>query len=239
MSCFRHALTLAVVVPLFIACGGSEPPPRAPEVHTDDDEDEDNAREVGAMAEIGGMPEEETAAAFRAAFEPIQQCFIDGARKLEYLGGQIAVQVRVGKEGKVDAVFAESSTLGDRNTERCMLQALREADWPAPVGGLIGVAQNNFEFEMTGDVRAPVAIAEFDSQQALNEHRAALEECKGSVQDGFTATVYIDTDGTALAAGIASRSAEAETKSDCLVEVLRRAKYPSPGSWPGKVTFSL
>lgn len=239
MPRFSLSFVFAASLPVFIACGGSEPPPRAPEVQANDDEDEDNAREVGAMAEIGGMPEEETAAAFRAAFDPIQRCFIDGARKLEYLGGQIAVQVRVGKQGKVEAVFAESSTLGDRETERCMLKALEDSDWPAPVGGLVGLAQNSFEFEMTGDVRAPVAIAEFDSGQALSEHRAALAECKGSVKDGFTATVYIDTDGTALAAGIAAPSAEAETKSDCLVGVLRRAKYPSPGSWPGKVTFSL
>lgn len=191
------------------------------------------------MAEIGAMPEEETVAAFQGALEPIQQCFIDGARRVEFLGGQIALQVRVGKGGRVEAVFAERSTLGDRTTEQCMFKALEQASWPAPVGGLVGIAQNSFEFEMTGDVRPPVALDSFDADQALSGQRAALHECKGSASGSFLATVYIDTDGSPLAAGISVPNAEGESKSDCLVGVLKQAKYPAPGSWPGKATFSL
>jgi hypothetical protein len=231
--------TLAFALPLFTACGGSEPPPQAPEVQTSEDDDEDNAREVGAMAEIGAMPEEETVAAFQGALDPIQKCFIDGARRIEFLGGQISLKVLVGERGKVKGVFAEQSTLGDRETEKCMLQALEHASWPAPVGGLVGIAQSPFEFEMTGDVRAPVALDDFNPDEALSAQSAALRDCKGSVSGSFSATVYIDTDGSPLAAGISAPNAEADAKSDCLVSVLKQAKFPSPGSWPGKATFSL
>jgi hypothetical protein len=120
-----------------------------------------------------------------------------------------------------------------------MFEALERADWPAPVGGLVGVAQNSFEFEMTGDVRAPVIIDNFDSDQTLATHAQAISDCKGAGSGSFTATVYIDTDGSPLAAGIAAPNADAESKSDCLVGVLEQATFPSPGSWPGKVTFSL
>lgn len=232
-------LSLALILPLFTACGGSEPPPQTPASQSDDRDDEDSTRGIGAMAEIGAMPEEETVAAFRGALNPIQRCFLDGARRLEFLGGEVAIQVRVGRNGKVAGVFAERSTLGDRDTEKCMLRVLEQTSWPEPVGGLVGIAESPFEFDMRDDVRAPVALNGFDPDEALSEHRAALRECKGSVAGSFSATVYIDTDGSALAAGIAAPNAEAEAKSDCLVGVLKQAKYPSPGSWPGKATFSL
>lgn len=232
-------LVLFAVFPSFTACGGSEPPPSTPQNHAVQEDDEDSASEVGATAEIGAMPEDETVAAFEGALDPIQNCFISGARRLEFLGGQIALQVQVVKGGKVKAVFAERSTLGDRETEECMFKALQQASWPAPVGGLVGIAQNSFEFDMSGDIRPPVALEDFDSDAALGEQRAALNECKGSVSGTFTATVYIGTDGKALAAGIAAPNADGEAKSACLVDILTRVKYPSPGSWTGKATFPL
>src|SRR5690606_23057600 len=136
-------------------------------------------------------------------------------------------------------VFAERSTLGDRQTEVCMFNALKRATWPKPVGGPIGVAQNGFDFEMTGDVRPPVTWEDFDVDAALSEQSAALEECKGRYTGRYTATVYVNTDGTALSAGISAPNKEAEGASDCLARVLSEAVYPSPGSWPAKVTFAL
>lgn len=239
MARSKFPFIVSLALPVFTACGGSEPPPQTPTTQYQSREEEDDTAGIEAMAEIGGMPEEATVAAFKAAFGPIQRCFTDGVRRVEYLGGELAVQVRVGKGGKVLAAFAEHSSLGDRKTERCMLQALEQSEWPSPVGGHVGIAQNSFEFEMTGDVRAPVIINDFESGAALSEKRSALQECKGSVRDTFTATVYIDTDGSALAAGIAAPHADAEAKSDCLVNILEQIRYPSPGSWPGKVSFAL
>lgn len=239
MARSKFPFIVSIALPVFTACGGSEPPPQTPTSQYESRDDEEETGGIEAMAEIGGMPEEATVAAFKAAFGPIQRCFAEGVRRVEYLGGELAVQVRVGKQGKVLAAFAERSSLGDRKTERCMLQALEHVEWPAPVGGHVGIAQNSFEFEMTGDVRAPVLIDDFESGTALSDKREELQECKGSVRDTFTATVYIDTDGSALAAGIAAPHADAEAKSDCLVSVLEQVRYPSPGSWPGKVSFSL
>jgi hypothetical protein len=39
--------------------------------------------------------------------------------------------------------------------------------------------------------------------------------------------------------GIASSDESGEKAADCLVDLLKGAKFPSPGSWPAKVTFSL
>jgi hypothetical protein len=220
-------------------CGGNEPPPEVPSAAVERENDEDSVSEIGATAEIGALPEDETVAAFSNSLDPIQDCFTNGARRIEFLSGEIAFNVVVGQQGKVETIFAEKSTLGDRQTEQCMFGVLRGADWPRPVGGLIGIAQNGFEFEMPGDVRPPVDLSNFDADKVLADISGEIRGCKRGISDRFTATVYIDTNGEPISVGIAAPDKSAETASDCLVDALKSAKFPSPGSWPGKATFSL
>jgi hypothetical protein len=120
-----------------------------------------------------------------------------------------------------------------------MIGVLRKASWPLPVGGRIGTAENGFGFEMTGDVRPPVDWDSGEISEVLNQNAGAFEQCKSGTGGSFTATVYVDADGSALGAGVSAPSKEGERASDCLVDVLVGATYPSPGSWPAKVTFTL
>lgn len=228
-------------VALFTApgCGGSEPVPEVPRTSVRADDDEDTTSHIGAMAEVGALPEEETVAAFTSSLDPIHECFVNGTKRIEFLGGEIAFNVVVGEKGKVETIFAERSTLGDRQTEQCMFSVLRNAHWPRPVGGLIGVAQNGFEFEMSDDVRPPVELENFDASAVLADLRSEIRGCKHGVAEAFTATVYIATNGQPISAGIAAPNRNAESASDCLVDVLKSAKFPSPGSWPAKVSFTL
>jgi hypothetical protein len=237
----QGACTALVGLGLSLApgCGGSELPPEVPAAPARQDTDEDSLSHIGATAEVGALPEEETVAAFSNALMPIQECFTKGTKRIEFLGGEIAFHVVVGQQGKVETIFAERSTLGDRQTEQCMFNVLRGANWPRPVGGLVGVAQNGFEFEMSGDVRPPVDLSGFDPDVVLADLRSEIRGCKQGVSDSFTATVYVDTDGAPISAGIAAPDGTAESASDCLVDVLKSATFPSPGSWPAKVTFAL
>jgi hypothetical protein len=66
-----------------------------------------------------------------------------------------------------------------------------------------------------------------------------IAQCKHRAHGDFTATVYVDQDGSAVTAGIAASDESGEDAADCLAAALKGAKYPSPGSWPAKVTFSL
>jgi hypothetical protein len=199
----------------------------------------DGTSHIGATAEVGALPEEQSVYAFKESFDGIRECFTRGASRIEFLGGAISVQVWVDATGKVQNVFAPESTLGDRQTERCMFDAVRGASWPGSVGGPIAMAQNSFEFEMTPDVRPPVDWSEQQVEPALQENQSRIAECKDGSRDKFLATVYVDTDGTALAVGMAAPDREQEVHSDCLVDVLAQARYPTPGSWPAKVTFAL
>lgn len=224
---------------VLLACGTKQEV-KPVDVKLDEARDEyDPTRNIGATAEVGALPEEESVYAFKESFEGIRQCFIDGSERIEFLGGKISLQVWVNDQGRAQTVFAENSTLGDRKTERCMFDTLKGMSWPKPVGGPIAMAQNTFEFEMTGDVRAPVAWEEDQIEPALADNRGRIAACKGGVREKFTATVYVDTDGAPLSVGMAAPDRSQEAHSECLVELLSGLKYPTPGSWPAKVSFQL
>jgi hypothetical protein len=231
---------LGLCCALFAGCAGSQQAVTSAEPNQEDERDDwDSTAHIGATAEIGAMPEEESIEAFRNSFGEIQRCFISGAGRIDFIGGQISLQVWVGSDGEVQTVYADQSTLGDRQTEECMFNALRGASWPAPVGGPIAVAQNAFEFEMTGDVRPPVPWEEDQVADVLAEKRGQIMECKQGGTEKFLATAYVDTDGSAMSVGIAAPSRQDEANSECLVNLLSAATYPSPGSWPAKVSFYL
>lgn len=221
------------------ACGPEQPaedPSSGQEQSKKDDYDPTADMEV--MAEVGALPEEETVAAFKDSFPAIQECFVNGAKRIEFLGGDIAFSVEVDRMGNA-TVFAKETTIGDRTTESCMIDALKGAPWPRPVGGNVGTAENGFGFEMTGDVRPPVPWDEGEVADVLNENAEALESCKDGGRGSYTATVYVDRDGKAIGAGISPPDKDGERRVDCLVDVLEAATYPSPGSWPAKVTFRI
>jgi hypothetical protein len=130
------------------------------------------------------------------------------------------------------------STIGDRATEKCMLDVLRSKNWPEPVGGEVGIAQSGIGFDMINDVREPTEWSSEDAAPGLDKLNGKLNACKHG-KGGFEATLYVDTDGNVLAAGATPPDEEGEASVDCIVDALKGGTFPSPGSWPAKVTLSL
>jgi hypothetical protein len=220
------------------ACGGSETPhPQTAESVDTDDAPSESRGGMAASAEVGALDPGEVTKTFEKAMSELQSCLRSGAKRVEPLGGEIAFYLEVDVDGRAQHVHAERSTLGDRETERCMLDALKSREWPKPQGGQKGLARNSFDFDMPNDVRPPVAWDGSQVSDAISEVRDKLADC-GSAR-GLVATVYVDTEGKAMAAGVSGEDPSAEAAADCVSGVLREAKYPSPGSWPAKVTFSL
>ena len=62
---------------------------------------------------------------------------------------------------------------------------------------------------------------------------------QGGPLGAFEATLYVGTGGEVLSAGVTPPDETGEDAVDCLVEALLGAKFPSPGSWPAKVTLTL
>lgn len=194
---------------------------------------------MSASADIGALDEGRVTQTFRGAQGALQKCVTAGAARNELEGGDIAFLVKIGSGGRVVHAHAEKSTLGDRETEKCMLQVLKKRSWPEPEGGDVGLARNSFGFDMPNDARPPTPWEASRVDETVATLSGKIASCKQHTHGDLTATVYVDPDGAALSVGIAASDDSGEDAADCLVSVLKDAKYPSPGSWPAKVSFPL
>lgn len=236
-SLARASLLLLLASPL-TACGGDgeKPPSSAADVSDGPVEDRPG---IQASSEIGGMNEEEVEAAFSSSVGGLQRCLTRGAERVEFLGGSVSFFLKIDGGGKVDHAHLEHSTLGDRATERCMLDALRAKSWPKPVGGEHGLARKSFSFDPPNDVREPTFWEERDAEPGLKKLGEEVSKCKDGRDGAYEATFYVGTDGKVLAAGVTPPNEAGDAAVDCLVSVLEAASFPSPGSWPAKVTLTL
>ena len=237
---FRSLVSVAcsvLALSALVACGGSEPAPKAPEPTVEEHEDAPGGPSVSA--EIGGLSEEKVDKTFQSALSDFQRCLDDGAKRVEFLGGSVSFFVKINERGKVDHAHLEKSTMGDRQTEKCMLDSLGRKRWPKPVGGLHGLARKSFDFDPPNDVRAPTSWDGDHVSEVVSKLSKKLSACKKGVTGSFEATLYVATDGSVLSAGVTPPDEPGEADVDCLVDTLKGASFPSPGSWPAKVTFSL
>ena len=156
MPCFRPALLPLYLLAFAFACGGEESARRRPKlVEQAPEQGTDHLHGVRATSEVGGLNEEEVEATFKRSLGALQNCLNDGSSRVEFLGGSVAFFLKIDARGRIEHAHLESSTLGDRATERCMLKALRRKSWPKPVGGAVGLARKSFEFDPPNDVRPP------------------------------------------------------------------------------------
>jgi hypothetical protein len=221
---------------LVLACG--EATPAAKTADDTPETEEEHGSKLAVSSEIGGLDEEKVNAAFESSLSGLERCLHQGSSRVEFLGGSVSFFVKIDTSGKVDGAYLEKSTLGDRDTEKCMLGALRSKKWPKPVGGEHGLARKSFDFDPPNDVRAPADYDQEHLSKALGKISDKVASCKNG-RGSYEATIYVATDGSVLSAGVTPPDEAGEESVDCLVETLKSAAFPSPGSWPAKVTFTL
>jgi len=232
----KHLAWLGLVV----ACGSSEKPaPKSAAEGNDEGSERRGSSTIEASAEIGALDEGKVDKIFNKSLRDLQACLDSGAKRVEFLGGGVAFFIKVDPNGKVAHAHLEQTSIGDRQTEKCMLDALKKKDWPPPQGGQVGLARKSFEFDPPNDVRPPTEWGSDRVSSALGKASDDIKKCKGDAPGSYAATMYVDTSGQVLGIGIAPPDERGEEAVDCLVDVVRGIKFPSPGSWPAKVTFSL
>jgi hypothetical protein len=192
-----------------------------------------------AESEIGGLDDAKVKQTFEHLSSRLTGCYAAGAQRLPYLGGDVRFVVRIARDGSVRWAYVRDSTLGDRDTEVCMLGVLKAASWPKPLGGE-GLAENSFAFEPGNEERPPVAWSPEQLGPALRSARSALSQCrKKAGAKSIKATLYVETDGKATSVGVASADEKGEAAAPCVVEALKGLKFPSPGSYASKVSVTL
>jgi hypothetical protein len=194
---------------------------------------------IATVAEIGGLNEREAEQSFRASLDGLQQCVSSGVERLEFMGGSIEFAVKVDSQRRASSVWAAESSLGERSTEKCMFEALRSVSWPAPQGGLFGIARNSFEFEPRKGAPTPAVWDAGRVSGVVEGVQSSLEECGQGSLGPMLITLYIGDGGKALAGGAASEEPLDEERVDCVVNALLGARYPQPERTPTKVRFRL
>ena len=169
----------------------------------------------------------------------IADCIAAASAHNKFIAGRVKVFVRIGSDGRARWSWLPESTLGDRGAEKCITAAARAARWPAPELGGEGEAQKAFEFDPSPDERPAVTWPAERTRAALAAARGKFATCGGAGEGSFRVTAYVGTEGEVLAAGAAAPRRDAEQAADCVVDIVRTLRFPSPGSWPAKVTFDV
>ena len=193
MKLHVHAALLA----LFVVACGSNPPPKVEEPV----KDESSARRTSGLApqvsqELGSIDQRKVEQTFANLVSgPLEKCHKQGRDRVEFLTGDVKLFLRIDGSGKVKYGFFEDSTLGDRDTEKCILGVLSSASWPAPEGGEAEV-RSGFGWGPGGE-REPTAWPSDKVATALVESkdvRKEIDKCKAGVKGDFSVTAYVEMD---------------------------------------------
>ena len=233
---------LAAIALASAACGGAQEPVKGPDTATEEaPQREATGPKLQMTTELGSIDPRATQATFDRLEAKLNACYRAGQGRIEYLEGDAQFFLRVGQDGRTKYAYLEGSTLGDRDTEKCMLDALTSATWPKPEGGEAEV-RNSIGFDAPGDVRPPVDWSADRLAEALGKSDGKIRKCKGSVSGNFKGTAYVQPDGKHgrfQSIGMTPPNKDGIDKLDCLVDVVRDMKIPSPGSYAAKVSFIL
>ncbi len=239
----RALLSIAFALSFGLAgCAGDPAPPAESPKGAEPSNDEGSGRHKAGPSvesEVGAMDALKTKEVFAGAAGKLGACHTKGTKRVPYLAGFAHFEVRVAKDGSVRWAYVKDSSLGDRETESCMLSVLKGLSWPKPEGGE-GRAENRFDFDASDEERPPVAWSTENLGAAQGKAKEALSACKKSAgTKGLKVTFYVDDHGKAEAVGVSSRDEKGEAAVGCVVDAIKGLKFPSPGSYAAKVSLSV
>jgi len=189
----QSAIALLVVL---TACGGGKEPPKTVEATPEDTAPKRKSGPVPVVQqELGSIEQRDVETTFNKLQGPLENCHKQGRDRVEYLSGSVKVFLRIDQGGKVKWSFFEETTLGDRDTEKCILDVFSKADWPKPVGGDAEV-RNGFGWDPGGE-RVPTSWQSDKVLSALDDAKdakKAVDKCKSGVKGDFRITAYVEHD---------------------------------------------
>jgi hypothetical protein len=222
------------------ACGGGTPPPE--HVETAPTATATTAFHGPAVhQELGSIDDRAVSNTFDDLTTQFETCQRSGLKHIAYLSGGVKFFMRVGEDGKTKWTYLEESSLGDYDTERCMLDVIENAQWPKPIGGDATV-ERDLTFNPT-DARQPADWSPDRVAAAIGKHKKDLDKCVDAAPSSkFSVTAYVEPhgkEGKVAAVGVSTNNKEGQAQAKCVVDAVRTIKMPSPGSYAAKVTFGL
>lgn len=196
-------------------------------------EHDDGAQITGLMGTISQQRVQDT---LEPRMESFMRCFEQRLPAVAYLGGDIRLAFRIHVDGTVAWVYPSESTLGDRDVETCILGVAQRARFPRPSGGEAEFSWG-FGLDHPSDVRAPISLASGGIDVLVEQQEAAVRTQCGA--GPYHVTAYVQPGGVVQAAGVATDSTDAASHLDCVAAAVRGWHFPDPGSYAGKVSFTL
>jgi hypothetical protein len=232
----HRSLTVAALSTFAWACGGAAPEVKEPEPAHEESHAVKPA--LRTSSELGSVDPDAVTHAFHALNDRFTDCQKQGLDRVEVLSGSVGFFLRIAGDGSAKWAYLESSELGDRDTEKCLLDVVMGARWPKPDGG---DAEARYTMELPLQATRPASDWGPEKvENALAKQSPAIDRCKSGSSATFHATMYVGPGGKVLSAGVSTSSKDGGEKADCLAKVLVKLKgLPSPGSWPAKVSFGL
>lgn len=192
-------------------------------------------------SELGEVDQAEVVKTFTRLTDTFASCHKEGLARIENLQGDLKFFLRLGKDGFVRWVYLEESSLGDYETEKCILDAIRGTRWPRPDEGEAEV-RSGASFDAP-NVRMPIAWGADRLSAVIAKQAKVVEKCKKNGKIGvFHVTAYVKARGKrgrVQAVGVAAPRRDAEAASECIVRAVRSWEVPSPGARGAKVSFDL
>ena len=165
-------------------------------------------------------------------------CFAAREPAVPTLGGHVRMRFRVDRNGRVLRVDLTESTVGDRETEVCVLAVARRTRFHPPRGRAEAEFAWGFEFDAPEDVPPPAPIARDDMAETLMMNMPSTAPCSPP-RDGTTVrvTAYVQPGGVVLSAGAASEGKDSGAAIACLLPIVQTWIFPDPMNSLGKTSF--
>jgi len=233
-----RSLTLGLCASL-LACGGPggvEQATAPAESEGSEREQSESRDELAVTGLRGTLSQSEIQNALEPRMLKFSRCVQRRSGDVEWISGRLEFSFHVALDGSVASVFPSGGGMGDRESERCMIDIAKGVRFHAPHGGEADFSWP-LEVPLDPEVREPVV---WDASQAnevlLANAQAALEVCGGGA---FSITAYIDPDGHVVSAGAVTSSVDDAAKLDCITDAIKGWVFPSPGSYAARVSFGL
>ncbi len=187
---------------------------------------------------LGTLPQAAIEDGIQRNLGRITRCFSDRYDEIDVLGGEIEMSFHIKTDGTVRWVYLRRSTIGNRDTERCILNVLSRIQFAQPHGGEAEFT-TPLALDPPEDVRPPVAWPSSRVARLVDSQGRRVATSCSITGEGFHVTAYVGPGGQVLSAGAAVDQPEVVEPLDCVADAVRAWSMPDPGSYPAKVTFEL
>lgn len=239
-----RALLVALASALALgACGGSadaevEYEPVVEETSGNEETPSETSVQIEGL--MGTISVDAVQRGLESRMSRFSRCFFSRYEAIEVLGGRIEMEFRVHVDGTVRWVYPSASTVGDRHTERCILEAASGIRFQRPRGGEAEFSYP-LELDIPEDVRPPLNWDGTRISSVLSGGaRQVLSDCRPAGSGAhFHVTAYVSPGGNVISAGASANEEVEGAVLDCITDAVVRWDMPDPGSYPAKVRFDI